>query len=76
MTASLATQLRAIAADPTPAAIAELAHVAVQVHRLERALDDIAADALEGAVIDDARKLALQHARRDGRRYGHLVVIG
>lgn len=65
MTASLAERLRAIAADPTPEAIAELPRVAVQVDRIERALDEIAADALESATLP----------QRPVRRRPHLVVV-
>jgi len=64
MTASLADRLRAIAANPTPAGLAELLPIACEVGRIEASLDEITADAL-----------ALQHARRDGRRHGHLVVV-
>jgi hypothetical protein len=69
---TLADRIRAIAAAPTPAALAELPRVALQVARIERALDDIANDAMEQAAIaEDAATRA--RACRDQRR--HLRVV-
>jgi hypothetical protein len=45
MSTYLAARLRAIAADPTPANIAELPRLAVQVQRLEVAMDELVGQA-------------------------------
>jgi hypothetical protein len=76
VSASLAERLRAIAATPTPAALAELLPIAAQVARIELALDDIAADALETTAAVEAFATLVRDARRRGRRCGHLVVVG
>ena len=75
MSASLAERLRAIAATPTPAALAELLPIAAQVARIELALDDIAADALETTAAVEAFAAVVRDARSRGRRCGHLVVV-
>lgn len=41
----LAARLRAIAVDPTPANLAELARLAIQVQRLEVAMDEVVGQA-------------------------------
>lgn len=68
---TLADRIRAIAAYPTPAAIAELPCIASLVERVELALDEIAADAAEqemlvaAIVARDARlRRALRHRMR------------
>jgi hypothetical protein len=69
---TLADRIRAIAAAPTPAALAELPRVAAEVARIERALDDIADDAMQQAMADDDAA-ARARACRDQRR--HLRVV-
>ncbi|HEY3848355.1 MAG TPA: hypothetical protein VGL95_14710 [Acetobacteraceae bacterium] len=72
---SLAAQLRAIAGMPTPAAIASLPVIAIQVARLELALDEIAAEAAEQAIIDETQAAMRARARRATRRRGRLTLV-
>jgi len=62
MSHSLAAQLDAIAADPSPAAIASLLPIAVLVRRMERALDEHVANAMS-----DWRMVEAARVHRRGR---------
>ncbi len=75
MDASLAERIRAIAANPTPAALAELPAISVWVDRMERVLDEIAADALESAAMDVGQHLVQARARRAVRRRRRIKVV-
>jgi hypothetical protein len=66
---SLAAQLDAIAADPSPEAIASLLSIAALVSRMERALDEHVANAMS-----DWRMVEAARATRRGRF--DLVVGG
>jgi len=56
MSHSLAAQLDAIAADPSPAAIARLLPIAVMVRRMESALDELVANAMcDWRTVEGAR---------------------
>lgn len=59
MSTFLAGRIRAVHADPTPAALDELLVLAVQVARLEIALDEIVDDARR----ELARELAIETFR-------------
>jgi hypothetical protein len=72
---TIAGRLRAIAACPTPAAIAELPRLAVQVARIELALDEIAADAAEQAMLGAAVAARDARLRRAHRYRLRLVVV-
>ena len=56
MSHSLAAQIDAIAADPSPAAIASLLPIAVMVRRMESALDEHVANAMcDWRTVEGAR---------------------
>jgi hypothetical protein len=71
---TLADRIRAIAAAPTPAALAELPGIAVEVGRMEAALDELAGDASEQAAIVAADTAQLARQRRALRNRARMVV--
>jgi hypothetical protein len=71
---TVADHIRAIANTPGPAAVTELLCIALEVARMELALDEIAADASQHAAIAAATSGTLARARRATRRRGRLAV--
>jgi len=61
---SLSAQLDAIAADPSPAAIARLLSIAAMVARMERALDEQVANAMSDWRTGEAARVQ-RHGRFD-----------
>lgn len=79
MTASLAERIRAIAATLTPATVDQatnaLLAIAVPVERVERVLDEIAADAMASETAYVEHSLVLDRAREAQRRRASLKVV-
>ena len=71
---TVADHIRAIAANPGPATTTDLLCIALEVARMELALDEIAADASQQAAIAAATSGTLARARRATRRRGRLAV--
>ena len=72
---SLAERIRAIAADPTPEAIATLPAIAVLIDRLEIRLDEFVHDAQRDADAEIERYLAGLRAQAAERRRGRLRLV-
>jgi hypothetical protein len=72
---TVADHIRAIAANPGPATMTELLCIALEVARMELALDEIATDASHQAAIAEATCGTRRRALRAARRRSRLVAV-